>query len=574
MNLSNLTFKKIKDEISYELTRIYKKAGELFSSASPHGQIMTAVSAIFDLHNKYIENVTQEVNLKTAANKNSIRGLSRIIGHDPQRALSASGMLRFRLKAGVNINEEILGGRIIIFNNTRIRNNTNGRDYVLKVGSDYINLLVLNNEFYFDMTVMQGKYQEQQFTSNGNALQTINVLTKGFDIEQNEIVVEINGEVQTKESHLYDMIPASKSYVVKTSFVKGVDIIFGNGSYGYVPPAGSIIKVKYLVSQGIDGNINNNKINDQDIVDEVYDGTGSLIQLTDLFDIFILNPINFGSDGESIEFTRTIAPMVSRNFVLAHPKNFYYYLARLGQFSYIDAYTLPNNKESDRTIYLYLIPELRNYISDGSNYFDLTDDVFYLDDYEKSKVMNYLTGVGTVIIGTNIQIIDTKLSRYVCFITLILFEGYDETQIRKIVIDSISSYFLGLSRRDRIPVTDLINIIEDIEGVDSVKLQFKSEKNEAYHIQGEQEMKRLQESKRNKATNVDIQSANYDKNKLLGLDPIMGDILFEKDEIPIMRGGQIDRDGNRYESGVVSKGFGAVNIYINPNRSKKLGGTI
>jgi hypothetical protein len=58
------------------------------------------------------------------------------------------------------------------------------------------------------------------------------------------------------------MIPASKSYVVKTSFVKGVDIIFGNGSYGYVPPAGSIIKVKYLVSQGIDGNINNNKIND------------------------------------------------------------------------------------------------------------------------------------------------------------------------------------------------------------------------------------------------------------------------------------------------------------------------
>jgi hypothetical protein len=174
--------------------------------------------------------------------------------------------------------------------------------------------------------------------------------------------------------------------------------------------------------------------------------------------------------------------MVSRNFVLAHPKNFYYYLARLGQFSYIDAYTLPNNKESDRTIYLYLIPELRNYISDGSNYFDLTDDVFYLDDYEKSKVMNYLTGVGTVIIGTNIQIIDTKLSRYVCFITLILFEGYDETQIRKIVIDSISSYFLGLSRRDRIPVTDLINIIEDIEGVDSVKLQFKSEKNEAYHI--------------------------------------------------------------------------------------------
>lgn len=87
-------------------------------------------------------------------------------------------------------------------------------------------------------------------------------------------------------------------------------------------------------------------------------------------------------------------------------------------------------------------------------------------------------------------------------------------------------------------------------------------------------MKRLQESKRNKATNVDIQSANYDKNKVLGLDPIMGDILFEKDEIPVMRGGWIDRDGNRYESGVVSKGFGAVNIYINPNRSKKLGGTI
>ena len=56
------------------------------------------------------------------------------------------------------------------------------------------------------------------------------------------------------------------------------------------------------------------------------------------------------------------------------------------------------------------------------------------------------------------------------------------------------------------------------------------------------------------------QSINYDPNVVFGIDPMMGDLLFEADELPLVRGGWSDRNGSLYSDDIDSNGLSAVNI--------------
>jgi len=54
---------------------------------------------------------------------------------------------------------------------------------------------------------------------------------------------------------------------------------------------------------------------------------------------------------------------------------------------------------------------------------------------------------------------------------------------------------------------------------------------------------------------------NYVSNKVIGLDPVLGDILFEPDELPIIRGNFYDRNGLYYSDNIDQKGLKSVNIF-------------
>jgi hypothetical protein len=45
-----------------------------------------------------------------------------------------------------------------------------------------------------------------------------------------------------------------------------------------------------------------------------------------------------------------------------------------------------------------------------------------------------------------------------------------------------------------------------------------------------------------------------------GLDPVLGDIIFEPNEIPIIRGGWFDRSGIYYSDDIDGNGLKSVNI--------------
>ena len=56
------------------------------------------------------------------------------------------------------------------------------------------------------------------------------------------------------------------------------------------------------------------------------------------------------------------------------------------------------------------------------------------------------------------------------------------------------------------------------------------------------------------------QLPHYDSTTTLGLDPILGDILFEPEEMPIIRGGWLNRENTYYSADIESNGLKSVNI--------------
>ena len=131
------------------------------------------------------------------------------------------------------------------------------------------------------------------------------------------------------------------------------------------------------------------------------------------------------------------------------------------------------------------------------------------------------------------------------------------------ILDKISEYFLDLKRIDRIPKLDIIRELSTINDVHSIDLQFMCKKNEDYHKENKINVENKLSNFDSKI-NVDISTPkadpNYISNKVIGLDPVLDDIIFEADEIPVIRGGWYDRNGLYYSDNIDGGGLKSVNI--------------
>ena len=119
----------IDDSRSY-LSRVYKNAGNYFTTASPFSQILQVMAEMNEMLMFYIEDSTVEQNIYTAQQPESILGLARLAGHDATRGFAATGEIRFRWKPGAA--EDVAGGNLIIEPNTEIVYDNNGLKYFLR----------------------------------------------------------------------------------------------------------------------------------------------------------------------------------------------------------------------------------------------------------------------------------------------------------------------------------------------------------------------------------------------------------------------------------------------------------
>lgn len=548
----------IEDTQSY-IARVYGRAGELFTTASPFSQILSVLSQITEMIFYYVEDSTIEQNILTAQNPESIYGLSRLAGHDSFRGTSAIGEIRLRLNTSAG--DDIAGDALNIPANTVIKSEKNGLEYVLKTNQDQFRI-EKSNSGYINIPVVQGKIEKQDVTGTGDSLQSFNIIIKG-NTDHHSVRILVNSELWSKYDSLYDMKVGTKGYLVKTGISGGLDIYFGNGSFGSIPNEGATIEIEYLVTDGAAGNLSGSKDLRFKFDTEGFDSVGETFDLNEMLEASFTIAPKMGSDPESTELTKLLAPLQSHSFVLATPNNYEAFLSKYGMFSYLDAYNTTDDGyiDDDNVIYLFMLPETKRKLTKNNDYFNIPVDEFFFSEDEKNGILQTLENSGRQMVTTEVKIVEPKVQYFRMDVKVRYFEGFNKPALYSEIRAKISDYLINITRRDRLPKSDIIALLEGIEGIDSVNIKFTSEKEETarrlgYYVtetvnvtpstpvlegigNGKQKYVFFKRTVTKNQVNFEPNAALPEN--VINLDSF-GDILLEKEEVALFRGDWMDRE--------------------------------
>ena len=138
MNLTEITFSRVKEQIESYLRKEYSKSNIIFSNASPLGQVLFVVENLYQLSMLYLKNSIVQMDMLSpdAVNVRAIRNAAIFAGHIPGRSISATGTLQFSVKTSVDLQEELPGGKITFTNRQALKNKSNGLEYAVNIGTD------------------------------------------------------------------------------------------------------------------------------------------------------------------------------------------------------------------------------------------------------------------------------------------------------------------------------------------------------------------------------------------------------------------------------------------------------
>lgn len=536
IKLAQVTAAELYDSTVQYLTTTYNQSKKVFSLASGYGQIIQVLQELQQLNLYYIEDSVNELNFLTATRSHSIYGLTTINGHKPTRAISSQGQLEISWNGA---DSDIINGSIIIPNLMNLNCATNNLNYVLQINSDSIYIQLDQTKKYL-CNIIQGKYEIQEFQSDGTKLQSYYAQIGPTDNIDNYLVkVYVNSEEWTIFDEFYDIPYNYKGCYVKTGVLPGLDIFFGNGDFGLVPANGSLIRIEYVKTNGAAGDLNSNVDHVWTFTETGYDQFANEIDLNSVLTVKTKIAPLLGSDGEDLALTKLIGNRNSKNYVLVGPDNYIIFFEKFNIFSIVRAWVDTNL--DNNIIYLMLVPDISKRLLTGETYFTVPYSKLILTKDENARILNLLDETGSKIIGTSNQLVDINILRYIVNINLKIFEGYetnDAIPLKNQIVNAISNYMLSFTRRDALPKSDFTNIIEDIPGVDSVSINFISENNEIF---------------KTNPLNTSLPDKEIDN---------FGDIVFNDGDLPVIRGGWKDRYGVYYQDGIDFTKPSTININV------------
>jgi len=528
------------------LQTTFNQTRNVFTTASAWGQLLFVLENLSQLILYFIEDSITELNIYEATRDYSVKSLARISGYNPARAMAAQGEVEisWNLKTA-----DVGGGAVIIPENTRIQCEQNGLPYTIILNGPRVKISLTRGSA-FKFKIVQGTFSNSTFTGTGRALQSYNVPVKGgVTVDQFYVNVYINGNKWKMYDSLYDIPLEGEGYLVKSGISEGIDVYFGNSNFGKVPQPGSFIRVDYLLTGGSLGNLRSTSTTPITFkfLDQGTDLFGAEVNLNDYLQILTTVDPSFGADEEPIAITRLAAPKTSRAFVFANSSNYEIFLQKFNIFSQIQAFSTFDDEylDDDNVVYLYLVPDITVGLTSNQDYFSIPLSSFLLTEPQKLAILNLIEDSGSMIATTVVKIIEPTISRYVGNAVITIFEGNDPEIIKDKIQSTISEYFINLKRRDKIPRSDMIALIESVPGVDSVSFYFVGQANESYHAT---------------VDNLpNVSSSELSTN--IGFDDF-GDIIIKRGELVVLRGGWEDRYGNYYEVGIVPGKPSALNISV------------
>jgi hypothetical protein len=595
------------DSINFIKTS-YDNVGQYFSMASPMGQLLQVVLNLGRMILYYVEDSITELNINTASRPQSVRGLASLTGHNPSRGMAARGTLRMTYngqKLDIYGNTAIIPNYTKIVSTINGLTYTAvlpGQEVRLDLTSinNYVDVDIVQGTLEYQQSTGTGDpLQSFNFQSKKGALIDnffVNVYVDGKRWESRDSILDMVYQeeacmVKTGQSGGIDIFfgNAYQGKIPPLGSTILVEYLLTDGEDG---------NIRTPVDQ---------KAENWKFQTKGYALNSQEIDLNKIIKISIQKDIIFGALAEPVYLTRLLAPHVSRSFVLANSNSYIYFLRKLNMFTIVDAIPgfatfedqyaldkynqarttwenlneqyrvlvstvgvqsskskakkteltnaqkqvyfwkakLEEQKQNDNTVYLYLVPDVNKRIAANQNYYTCNLNSFILTNAEKKGILDLIEESGQRVLTVDNAIMTLKYPRFVLNMSLIIYQGYELNTIREIIISKTSDYFLKNTRRDRIPASDLVRIIEAIDGVDSVNLWFDADKN-----------------------NINIYGINY------GIDDY-GDILLERfvndafgnrvpvrDLYPLVRGGWESVNGLYYDDSTTKDKLSNVNINL------------
>ena len=216
-------------------------------------------STLIDLlaYNSYITayNTNMAVNecfLDSATLRENVVSLARNIGYIPRSARSAQAIVNFSVDLSTNDTKIVTlkAGQVAL-------GVQGGGNYIFSIPDDFVATVGVNNIATFDdLKIYEGIYLEKSFQIDYNQPNQRFILPNA-NIDATSIRVTVRSstdEIYSLYNNILQVDSTSKLFLIQEIEDEKYEILFGDGIIGKKPPAGAIITVSYIVTNGRLGN--------------------------------------------------------------------------------------------------------------------------------------------------------------------------------------------------------------------------------------------------------------------------------------------------------------------------------
>ena len=216
-------------------------------------------STLIDLlaYNSYITayNTNMAVNecfLDSATLRENVVSLARNIGYVPRSSRSAQAVVNFSVDLGTNDTKIVTlkAGQVAL-------GVQQGSSYIFSIPDDFVATSGTNNIATFDnLKIYEGIYLQKTFQIDYSQPNQRYVLPNA-NIDATSIRVTVTSttnEIYSLYNNILQVDSTSKLFLIQEIEDEQYEILFGDGIIGKKPPAGAIVTVTYIVTNGRLGN--------------------------------------------------------------------------------------------------------------------------------------------------------------------------------------------------------------------------------------------------------------------------------------------------------------------------------
>ena len=521
------SFENFDSTIKSYLSKVLGSSGKQYSYSQIFGALYDGIKSVMQNVMFYIEDALTEQNIKTAYRKSSIYSLAKLSGYEPYYGSAAVGIIQCNIVLNAMNN---VSNKIYIKNGSSIIDNNSGNIYSVQLSTDYLPIDASKPLFMPQFKVVQGTWKNTAYVSKGDKLETINITTQGL-YDTGYIEVKVDGVQYSPAASLYDMEKDGLQYVISSGYDNELDIMFGNGVHGKQLNEGQTISIKYLIHDGISGNLSKNSDYDLVFRDPVYDDEGNKVNDYSFLKLSLYTDITGGNDSDTIDNVRKMVGYNSRSLVLASENNFKLFLNR---FSFVGQSNIWAD-ENSLDINAICLSDFKNTITDYNQYFNAADNgELLLTDYQKSIITSSLDSSKNVYGGTTFKFLDPIIYKFAAIILIKAPKEYSRETIKDKISDVLKTYFVDYNKNQSfIAVSDVTKyILDNIPYLESVDISFISDQKERAFKNGywyKYERKNIAGSWKYVKTKI-----IYDSSDNIGIDEYGNISVDAKFELPVL----------------------------------------